>query len=282
MEYMRIRILILVGVAAAAQAQWLNIRDSATPRTKDGKPNLSAPAPRASNGKPDLSGVWQGEGASVSELMKILPGGGTGVAGGNGLGEDTPPLSFFNVLAGVKPEESPLRPEFRAAYEKRAAVAMTTPPPALCAPPPVPLVDSRPAPFKIVQTPKLTLLLYEADTVFRQIFTDGRKHPDDPQPSWLGYSVGHWQGDSLVVETIGLIPFGPLDIFGHPHSEDMRVTEQFQRREFGHMDVQVTIDDPKTYTKPFTYKIGMYLFPDTDLLENFCTEDEKDAAHMKR
>ncbi len=274
---MRICILILlVGVTVGVQAQWLNTRDSETPRTKDGKPKLSAPVPRGSNGKPDLSGIWQGEGAPISELMKILPG------GANGLGEDPPPLSFFNVLAAYKPEESPLRPELRAEFEKRSAVALVTPPPALCAPPPVPLVDSLPAPFKIVQTPKLTLMLFESDTVFRQIFTDGRKHPDDPQPSWLGYSVGKWQGDSLVVETVGLIPYGPLDMFGHPHSEAMRVTEQFHRRDFGHMDVQVTIDDPKTYTKAFTYKIGMYLLPDTDLLENFCTEDEKDAAHMKR
>jgi len=274
---MRTCILILcVGLTSAVQAQWLNTRDPGAPRTKDGKPNLSGPAPRASNGKPDLSGVWQGEGAPISEVMKILPG------GANGLGEDIPPLSFFNVLPGVKSEESPLRPEFRAEYEKRAAVALVTPPPALCAPPPVPFVDSLPAPFKIVQTPRLTLMLFESDTVFRQIFTDGRKHPDDPQPSWLGYSVGNWQGDSLVVETVGLIPFGPLDIFGHPHSEAMRVTEQFRRRDFGHMDVQVTIDDPKTYTKPFTYTIGMRLLPDTDLLESFCTEDEKDAVHMKR
>jgi hypothetical protein len=269
-------LILLVGVASGVQAQWLNTRDSGAPRTKDGKPNLSAPAPRAANGKPDLSGVWQGEGAPISELMKILPG------GANGLGEDPPPLSFFDVLAGVKPEESPLRPEFTAAYQRRAAGALTEPPPFACPPPPMPFADSFPAPFKIVQTPKLTLMLYETDTFFRQIFTDGRKHPDDPQPSWLGYSIGHWQGDSLVVETVGLIPFRPLDTLGHPHSEALRVTEQFHRRDFGHMDVQVTIDDPKTYTKPFTYKIGMYLLPDTDLLENFCSEDEKDAAHMKR
>jgi hypothetical protein len=267
---------MLVGVTAGVQGQWLNTRDPGAPRTKDGKPNLTAPVPRTTDAKPDLSGVWQGKGAPISELMKILPG------GTNGLGEDTPPLSFFNVLADIKPEESSLRPEFRSAYEARAAVALTAPPPVACPPPPMPFADSFPAPFKIVQTPKLTLMLFEPDTFFRQIFTDGRRLPNDPQPSWLGYSVGKWQGDSLVVETVGLNPFSPLDIFGHPHSEAMRVTEQFHRRDFGHMDVQVTIDDPQTYTKPFTYKIAMYLRPDTDLLEDFCTENEKDAAHMKR
>ena len=268
--------VLFLAVGVGIQAQWLNVRDSGIPRTKDGKPNLSAPAPRASDGKPDLSGVWQGEGAPIAELMKILP------AGVNGLGEDPPPMAFFNVLAGVKPEESPLRPEFVAEYQKNAAVALTEPPPAFCTPSPTPWVDSFPSPFKIVQTPKLTLMLVESDTDFRQIFMDGRKLPDDPQPSWLGYSVGKWQGDSLVVDTVGLIPFSPLDIFGHPHSEALRVTERFRRRDFGHMDLQVTIDDPKTYTKPFTYTINLLLLPDTDLLENFCVENEKDAAHVPK
>jgi hypothetical protein len=270
---MRACILILL-FGIGVQAQWLNYSDPETPRTKDGKVNLAAAVPHDSKGKPDLSGVWQAEGAPISELMKILP------AGVNGLGEDPPPLSFFNVLAAYKPEESPLRPQFAAEYQQRAAVALTAPPPALCPPPPVPFADSFPAPFKIVQTPKLTLMLFESDTFFRQIFTDGRKHPADPQPSWLGYSVGKWQADSLVVESVGFIPFGPLDIFGHPHSEAMRVTEQFRRRDFGHMDVQVTIDDSKVYAKPFTYNIALRLLPDSDLLESFCTENEKDAAHM--
>ena len=208
--------------------------------------------------------------------MKILP------AGVNGLGEDPPSMSFFNVLAGVKPEESPLRPEFAAMYKERSAVALTEPPPAGCAPPVTPMADSLPGPFKIVQTPKLVLMLYESDTFFRQIFIDGRKQLVDPQPSWLGYSIGKWDGDSLVVETVGLIDQGPLDVFGHPHSEAMRVTERFRRRDFGHTDVQVTIDDPKTYTKPFTYKIALRLLPDTDLLESFCNEDEKDMAHMAK
>jgi hypothetical protein len=268
-------LILLVGVSSI-QAQWLNTRDSGTPRAKDGKPNLSAPAPHASDGKLDISGVWQPEGAPIPELMKILP------AGVNGLGEDPPPMSFFNVLAGVKPEESSLRPEFVPDYQKISAVALTEPPPAFCTPSPTPFLDSFPSPFKIVQTPKLTLMLVESDTDFRQIFMDGRKLPDDPQPSWLGYSVGKWQGDSLVVETVGLIRYSPLDVFGHPHSEAMRVTERFHRRDFGHMDLQVTVDDPKTYTKPFTYKINLLLLPDTDLLESFCVENEKDAAHVAK
>jgi hypothetical protein len=270
---MRNYLLILLVGAVGIQAQWLNVRDPGSPRTKDGKPNMSAPAPRASNGKPDLSGLWQGEGAPISELMKILPD------GVNGLGEDPPPMAFINVLQGVKPEDDPLRPEFRDAYQKQAAVALTEPPPAFCTPSPTPWVDSFPSPFKIVQTPKLTLMLVESDTDFRQVFTDGRNLPADPQPSWLGYSVGKWDGDSFVVDTAGLNQLSPLDILGHPHSDALHVTERFRRRDFGHMDLDVTIDDPKVYTRPFSYKINLNLLPDTDLLENFCVENEKDAAH---
>lgn len=274
---MRICLLILsIGFTAGVQAQWLNHRDPEAPRTKDGKPNLSAPAPRSSNGKPDLSGIWQAEGAPLSELKKLLED------GINGLGEDDPPMTFFNVLADFKPEEAPMRPEVAAEWQKRAAAAFTEPPPALCVPPSTPFIDSFPSPYKIVETPKLVLMLYESDTFFRQIFMDGRKHPEDPQSSWLGYSTGKWEGDTLVVETVGLNDKSPLDIFGHPHSESMRVTERFHRRDFGHMDVLVTIDDPKMYTKPFTYKISQILRPDTDLLESFCVENETDLAHMKK
>ena len=273
---MRICFLILVTGVTAVHAQWLNVRDSGAPRTKNGKTNLSAPAPRASDGKPDLSGLWQGEGAPISELMKILPD------GVNGLGEDAPPMAFINVLHGVKPEENPLRPQFRAEYEQRSAVALTEPPPVFCSPSPTPFVDAFPGPFKIVQTPKLVVMLVESDTDFRQVFMDGRKLPSDPQPSWLGYSVGKWDGDSLVVDTVGLNALSPLDILGHPHSDLLHVTERFRRRDFGHMDLQITIDDPKTYTRAFTYKIDLRLLPDTDLLENFCVENEKDAAHVPK
>ena len=125
-------------------------------------------------------------------------------------------------------------------------------------------------------------MLVESDTDFRQVFTDGRKLPNDPQPSLLGYSVGKWDGDSLVVDTVGLNQLSPLDILGHPHSDALHVTERLRRRDVGHMDLEVTIDDPKIYTKPFSYKINLRLLPDTDLLENFRVENEKDAAHATK
>ena len=123
-------------------------------------------------------------------------------------------------------------------------------------------------------------MLYEQDASFRQIFIDGRKLPADLQPSWLGYSVGKWDGDSLVVDTAGFNDRTWLDAFGHPHSEAMRVTERFHRRDFGHMEVQITVDDPTMYTRPFTIKLNQHLLPDTDLIEAFCLENEKDRPHI--
>jgi len=126
------------------------------------------------------------------------------------------------------------------------------------------------------------MVLYEADTIFRQIFSDGRALPPDPQPSWLGYSVGKWAGEAFVVETVGFNDKAPLDLLGHPRSEALRLTETFRRRDFGHMDVQMTFDDPKMYTKPVTILVKYRLLPDTELLESFCNENEKDLARFPK
>jgi len=259
--------------AATAEAQWLHQPVPGTPRAKDGKPNLSAPAPRASNGKPDLSGIWVPEPTPIPELVRLLPG------GQQGLGEFVPNKYFINILADFKPGEEPLRAQPSAPLTLTAF--QKGDPGITCRPRGVPSVDTLPAPFKIVQTPRLLLMLAETDTTFRQIFTDGRKQLDDPQPSWLGYSVGKWEGDSLVVETIGLNDRGWLDALGHTHSEALRVTERFHRRDFGHLDVQLTLDDPKTFTQPVTVKFTEILLPDTDLIESFCSDNEKDLAHAR-
>jgi hypothetical protein len=177
--------------------------------------------------------------------------------------------------------QEPFRPEVRAQLDKRPP----GPPPrpaSLCTLPTLPLQGHVPAPFKLVQTPKLTMVLYEADTIFRQIFSDGRALPPDPQPSWLGYSVGKWSGDAFVVETVGFNDLGPLDAMGHPRSEAMRLTESFRRRDYGHMDVQLTLNDPKTYTKPVTILVKYRLLADTELIEGFCNELEKDTAHLPK
>lgn len=273
-----IRIAITVaGAALCAHAQWLNQPTPGTPRTRDGKPDLSARTPRASNGKPDLSGIWQAESATGADLARLAPGDGGGLSVP---GEAIPSKYFINVLADFKPEESPLRPAALALFQQRAATFSKDFPTARCLPAGVPAGELLPIPYKIVQTPGLMVMMYEADTTFRQIFTDGRKQPDNPQPAWLGYSVGKWEGEWMVVDTIGFNDQSWLDASGHPHSDALHVIERFHRRDFGHMEVQVTIDDPKTFTKPFTFQFNQGLLADTDLMETYCSENEKDAAHL--
>jgi hypothetical protein len=262
----------LVAAPLYVNAQWGVYHDPTLPRTRDGKPNLSAPAPRL-NGKPDLSGVWEAESAPLAEVQRFLLPGGI-----NGLGEEIPSKYFFNFFADYPFGQEPMRPEVRAELAKRPPRPATT----LCTLPSLPLHDVLPIPYKIVQTPRLTMVLYEGETVFRQIFTDGRTLSQDPDPTWLGYSVGKWVGDAFVVETAGFNDKAPLDAMGHPHSEVMRLSETFRRRDFGHLDVQITIDDPKTYTKPVTILVKHRLVPDTELLEYFCNESEKDLAHFPK
>lgn len=265
--------LVIAALGTCAQAQWLNYRAPGTPRLRDGKPNLSAPAPRAANGKPDLSGIWQAEEAPLKDIEPFLLPGGI-----NGLGEDLPSKYFFNFFADFPRGGEPFQAEAAGMYRK---AAQNPPKPStLCGPPSLPNYELVPAPFKIFQTGRATLILYEADSVFRQVFTDGRKLPEDPQPSWLGYSVGRWERESFVIETVGFNSKGPLDAFGHPHSEALRLTERFRRRDFGHLEGEITVDDTKTYTKPVTIRVNFRLFPDTELLESFCSEGETDLAHI--
>ncbi len=262
------------GAWTIAEAQWLNYPDSRIPHDKDGKPRLTAPPPRAGNGKPDLSGVWEAEPATRQELTKFLPD------GVNLLGEADPARYFLNILWDFKPEEAPIQPATKAVFLEHVAGRGKDAPFSRCLPMGVPLSDYGPGPFKIIQTPATIVMLYELDSSFRQIYMDGRKLPADPQPSWMGYSIGRWEGDTLVVDSNGFNDRGWLDAFGHPHSEALRVTERFHRRDSGHMDIQITIDDPKSYTKPFTIQPVYRLLPDTDILESVCAENEKDAKHL--
>jgi hypothetical protein len=257
----------------AAYGQWIKYPVPGTPRTANGKPNLSAPAPRAANGKPDLTGIWQAEASPFPELMKLLPG------GENGLGEAVPAKYFINFFADLKPEETFLRTTDAAAYLRRAAAWGSDSPNVRCLPAGVPEGDLIPEPFKIVQTPAVLVLMQEGNTTFRQIHTDGRTHPKDPQPTWLGYSVGKWDGDTLVVDTIGFNDQSWLDALGHTHTEALHVVERFTRRNFGVIELQATLEDPKMYVKPVTVKVNLLLHPDTELLENFC-ENERDAKRL--
>jgi hypothetical protein len=134
----------------------------------------------------------------------------------------------------------------------------------------------------MIQTPQVIAVLYEADNTYRQIYLDGRPLPVDPQPTWGGYSVGRWEGETLVVDVAGFNDRGWLDSQGHPHSEALRLQERFHRRDIGHMDLTVTIDDPKMYTRPFTVKVSERLLPDSDVLETVCNENERDRVHLDK
>jgi hypothetical protein len=236
---------------AEASAQWLDYPAPGIPRTPDGKPNLAAPTPRTADGKPDISGVWRGPGAG---------------------GYDR------NVAKDLKPSD--IQPWAEALYQQRVRDLGKDAPRANCLPDPFPYYHAVDV-ARIVQIPGVIVILYQGTTnsVHRTIFTDGRKLPDDPNPTWMGYSVGRWDGDTLVVDTAGFNDRSWLDIEGHPHTEALRITERFRRRDFGHMELEMTIDDPKAFTRPFSFRIDKTLTPDTDLLESVC-ENDTSVPHM--
>jgi len=265
--------VLLAG--ALVTAQWLDYRTPGIPRTRDGKPNLSAPTPRL-NGKPDLSGVWQAERTPVNEFVRVL---------GPGLPAIQPDINdvtkhVINVLWDVKSDEQPLRPEAAALTEQRQKSGRDFQS-AYCLPSSLPaamLVLN----FKMIQAAGEIVVLAGNGDPARQIYIDGRSLPKNLEPSWMGSSAGRWQGDALVVETTGFQERAWLDGFGHPRSQAMRVTERYRRRDFGHMDLEMTFDDPTYYTRPFGFKTTLTLIPDSDVLEYVCTENERDNAHMTR
>jgi hypothetical protein len=236
-------------LSTTAAAQWLNYPTPGSPRLADGKPNLLAPAPRTGDGKPDLSGVWRGAG----------------------------PLYRFNIAQDLKPED--IQPWAEALFLQRVRDSRKDSPLARCLPVSVPFHNFFDL-TRIVQSPALIVILYESpNSPHRTVFTDGRDLPKDPNPTWLGYSIGRWEGDTLVVTTAGFNDKAWLDSAGHPQTESLRITERLRRRDFGHMDFEITIDDPKVFTRPFTVKTERLLAPDTDLLEDVC-ENERDAPHL--
>lgn len=247
------RIILLAFVfAVSALAQWLNQPTPGIPRTADGRPNLTAPVPRMPDGKPDLSGLWR---------------------------PDLSPFRF-DVIQYVK-DEGIFRPAAEALFLQRAVNLRHDNPVTHCLPagPQAIFAAGSTRYYRIVQSPNVIALLYELGG-FRQIYTDGRALPKDPNPTWVGYSVGHWQGDTLVVESAGFNDKTWLDMVGHPHSERLRVTEKFRRADFGHMQVEVTYDDPEVLTRPLTMSVAVHYAADTDMLEYVCNEDERDTGHL--
>jgi hypothetical protein len=279
MKYRHLLIASLL-LPIGSQAQWLYYQPPGTPLLKDGKPNLSAPAPRA-GGKPDLTGVWAHERSSPEDFKRIFGSRYEVESQAALIGMELESVHKYgmNILIDLKPGESVLRPEGEAAMKRRAAESR---PDNVChGEYGWPVVSLLAEPFKIVQAPKETMIVYEIDSLHRQVFTDGREFPATFEfPAYLGYSTGHWEGDTFVVETRGFNDRTPIDAMGHPRSEAMHVTERYHRRDFGHLDTELTFDDPQMYTRKFTVKIGYDLVPDNDIFEMYCTQNEKDRSHM--
>ena len=245
-------VLLSVLMGCSLEAQWLNYPTPGIPRTANGKPNLSAPAPRTSDGKPDLSGLWN----------KISP------------------KYSRNIAADLKPED--VQPWASKLLEQRREDLGREYMNVLC----VPLgpgystaADSTGSEMmKIIQTPGLILML-NPDLTYRQIFLDGRKLEANPNPNWMGYSVGHWEGDTLVVESAGFNDRTWLDHDGHPHTEALRTTERYRRRDFGNLDLEVTFTDAGAYAKPWTVAVRAELAADTELIEWVCNEKGGGLEH---
>jgi len=277
---------LAIMAVAPLSAQWLRYRDPAVPRTADGKANLSAPAPRTADGHPDLSGVWTHEVTTLDEWKRLI-----GPALDQAVKTSPPGMEIdrvhkyaFNILFDVKPEDSPMRPETAALVMRR----LSEPPQDSCSTGQqlsvigFPVAGLLAEPIKIVQAPRLTIVLYEVGGAHRQIYSDGRTLPQEYDlPAYLGYSVGRWERDTFIVETAGFNDKGRLDVFGHPRSDRMRITERFRRTDFGHLDLEMTFDDPKNYTKPFTVRIPHTLMADADIFEMF-DENEKDCSHIRK
>ena len=268
------RFALLFAAVTSVYAQWVNYPTPGIPRTRDGQPNLTGRVPRTRDGKPDLSGLWQIQPSPWAEIQPIV---------GNmndvfAPGDDLMDFSKYglNILADFKPGEAPIRPEAAAAMRQMKR------PGSPCLPGSISFTNLIPATIKWIQMPGLIAILQEAGFNFRQVYLDGRQFPVDAQPLWLGYSVGKWEGDTLVVDSRGFNDKTPLDAMGHPHSEALHLTERYRRRDFGHMDVELTVDDPKVYTRPFTIHYTELFQPDTDILEAVCEENERDVKHMAK
>lgn len=240
-------------MSTSLSAQWTKIPQRGIPRTSEGKPNLSAPAPRLPDGKPDLSGIWE------PESNKYVR----------------------NIAADLKPEDVPFQPWAKALFDSRVDGSHSREDPdANCLPQGVPKINAAPAPWKIVQAPGFFVIVYEAFNLWRQVFLDGREPIADPNPTWHGYSTGKWEDDTLVVDTRGFNGKAWLDQLGRPSTDALHVIERFRRKDFGHMEIQITIDDPKAYTRPWTVTQVVHLLPDTELLEFICNENNQDLEHL--
>ena len=255
---------ILAAAPPALFAQWLDYPTPGIPRTSDGKPNLSAPAPRTTDGKPDLSGMWGWE---------------TRVPCGAHCTDSQIGREFLNIAYSLK-DGPPYQPWTAELVKKRKADNAKDDPNVLCMPRGALRILTDDYYKRIIQIPGRLVILTERNMAYRQIFTDGRALPVDPNPTWNGYSSGKWDGDTLVVDTIGFRDDLWLDSDGNPLTSAAKVTEKFRRPNYGTLEIEITVDDPKAYTAPWTVKLTQPIVLDSELLDYYCLENEKDAVHM--
>jgi hypothetical protein len=245
-------------------AQWLHYPTHGVPKTHDGAPNLEAPAPRTADRKPDLSGLWAAE---------------KGTCPPEGCFDQMVGAQFRNIASGI-PGGLPLKPWATELIQQRAAQNGKDDPTSHCLPGSPVQMHTSPFLRKFVQSPGLLLMLSENSAIYRQVFTDNRPLPVDPWPYWFGYSSGKWEGDTLVVRTNGFRDGLWLDRNGTPMTDAAKMTERFRRPSYGRLEIEITVDDPKAYTKPFTILLKQSLVVDTELLDSSCLENEKDLPHM--
>jgi hypothetical protein len=250
-------VMAVAMLSVAADAQWLDLKSPSTPRLPDGSPDLAAAVPRTADGKPDLSGVWEVVGD------RVMPT--------DGRVRSKYVYDIASDLAGG----APFLPWAKALHDERQKGLGVGAPTERCLPHGIPdAMLTRTLPFKIVQGSGLTIVLFEEFNNWRQVFTDGRALPVDPQPAWVGYSVGSWDGDSFVIRTSGFNDRSWLDAGGTPHTEALKTIERLRRTDFGHMEIGFTFDDPKTFTRPWSATVKFNLLPDTDLLEFHCDNEK--------
>lgn len=233
-----VTVIALLALPSTARTQWLRLPTPGIPRTADGKPNLSAPVPRTSDGKPDLSGLWRG----------------------GWIGSD------FNPS-----DAQPWAAEGRKRIEASEGIDSW----AVRCLPPGPMINLKAGLFRIIQAPGVTAMLYEMSNNYRQIFSDGRGLPNDPNPTWQGYSVGRWEGETFVVETVGFNDRSDVGRPAYPYTESLRLTERYRRRDFGHIDLDTTVDDPKAFTRVWTMQVELVFAADDEMIEFVCNENEK-------
>jgi hypothetical protein len=266
----RVVVIVVLGTlwnsGSMLNAQWVTYPTPGIPRLENGRPNLDAPAPRTADGKPNLTGIWQ--------VAKLLP-----CDGIRRVCTDLPiSQQFGNIGAGLTGG----LPYQQWAKEKMAAKGPADDPYTQCRTPGGPRMLLLPFMKKFVHTPELLVLLNEYNMSYRQVFLDGRPLPDDPAPTWNGYSIGHWEGDTLVVQSIGYRDDQWLDAAGSPLTNAAKVTERFQRLDFGRMQVQITVDDPNGYTRPWTATVDLAAILDTELIDSACWENEKDVEILRK